>query len=60
MAGFGGVRKVRMAARGKGKRGGARITYLYLRNRDVIYPLYVFTKGHADNLSADGKKAMRE
>ena len=60
MSGCGGVRKVRMAARGKGKSGGARITYLYLKNHDVIYLLYVFTKGDADNLSAEGKKAMRE
>jgi hypothetical protein len=28
MSGCGGVRKVRMAARGKGKSGGARVTYL--------------------------------
>jgi hypothetical protein len=25
----------------------------------VIYLLYVFTKGDAENLSAEGKKAMR-
>jgi hypothetical protein len=49
-----------MAARGKGKSGGARVTYLYLKNHDVIYLLYVFTKGDANNLSAEGKKAMRE
>ncbi len=30
------------------------------KNHDVIYLLYVFTKGDADNLSAEGKKAMRE
>ena len=59
MSGGGGVRKVRMAARGKGKSGGARVTYLYLKNRDVIYLLYLFTKGDADNLSAEGKKAIR-
>jgi len=60
MSGCGGVRKVRLAARGKGKSGGARVTYLYLKNRDVIYLLYVFTKGAAGNLSVEGKKAMRE
>lgn len=60
MSGCGGVRKVRMAARGKGKSGGARIIYLFLKNHDVIYLLYVFTKGDADNLSSNGKKAMRE
>ncbi len=59
MSGCGGVRKVRLALPGKGKSGGARVCYLYLKQNDVIYLLYVFTKGDADNLSADGKKAMR-
>jgi hypothetical protein len=59
MSGCGGVRKVRMALPGKGKSGGARVCYLYLKQNDVIYLLYVFTKGDADNLSADGKRAMR-
>lgn len=59
MSGCGGVRKVRMALPGKGKSGGARVCYLYLKQDDVIYLLYVFTKGDADNLSADGKRAMR-
>ncbi len=60
LAGCGGVRKVRMAARGKGKSGGARVIYLFLRHRDRIYLLYLFTKGDAANLSPDGKKKMRE
>jgi len=59
MSGCGGVRKVRLALPGKGKSGGARVCYLYLKQNDVIYLLYVFTKGDADNLSANGKKAMR-
>lgn len=59
MSGCGGVRKIRMAAHGKGKSGGARVIYYYLKNHDVIYLLYVFTKGDVDNLSAEGKKAMR-
>lgn len=59
MSGCGGVRKVRLALPGKGKSGGARVCYLYLKHHDTIYLLYVFTKGDADNLSADGKKAMR-
>ena len=55
-----GVRKVRMATEGKGKSGGARVIYYYLRNHSTIYLLYVFTKGDADNLSSEGKKKMRE
>ena len=60
LVGCGGVRKVRMAAKGKGTSGGARILYLYLPNRHLIYFLYLFTKGDAENISADGKKAVRQ
>ena len=60
MAGCGGVRKARMALPGRGKSGGARVVYLYLQHRDTIYLIYVFTKGETDNLSAAGKKAVRE
>ncbi len=60
MVGCGGVRKIRMALSGRGKRGGARVCYLYLRHRDVIYLLYAFTKGDADNLSAEGRRTIRE
>lgn len=59
MQGCGGVRKVRMAAKGKGTSGGARVLYLHIPNRRLIYLLTLFTKGDADNLSADGKKAVR-
>lgn len=59
MVGCGGVRKVRMAAKGKGTRGGARILYLHIPNRDLIYLLTLFTKNDAANLSAEGKKAVR-
>lgn len=59
MQGCGGVRKIRMAARGKGTSGGARILYLNIPSRNLIYLLTLFTKGDADNLSAEGKKAVR-
>ena len=60
LVGCGGVRKVRMAAKGKGTSGGARVLYLYLPNRHLIYLLYLFTKGEAENISAVGKKAVRQ
>jgi hypothetical protein len=60
MSGCGGVRKARLALPGRGKRGGARVVYLYPENRDTIYLIYIFTKGEADNLSAAGKTAVRE
>lgn len=60
LQGCGGVRKIRMAVGARGKSGGARVIYLYLRHRERIYLLYLFTKGDAANLSAEGKKTMRE
>ena len=60
MAGCGGVRKMRMAIGNRGKSSGARVLYLHLPDHKRIYLLFIFTKGEADNLSADGKKAMRE
>ena len=37
--GTGGVRKLRFAASGRGKRGGARIVYYYLDERIPLYAL---------------------
>lgn len=48
-----------MAAKGKGSSGGARILYLHIPNRHLIYLLTLFTKNEAANLSAEGKKAVR-
>nr|MDC2856015.1 type II toxin-antitoxin system RelE/ParE family toxin [Ningiella sp. W23] len=39
--GTGGLRKVRVASKGKGKRGGSRVIYYYLDEKDVfIYSLF--------------------
>ena len=59
--GTGGLRKVRMAdpVRGRGKRGGARVHYLWVPQRRLIYLVFVYTKHEADTLSADQKKAVR-
>lgn len=58
MVGCVGVRKVCMAAKDKGTSGGARIPYLHISNRYLIYLLTLFTKNDAANLSADGKRAV--
>ena len=43
IAGSGGLRKVRMAVRGRGKRGGARIIYYWIGSRSLIYLLLAAT-----------------
>jgi hypothetical protein len=57
--GVGGVRKLRWAARGKGKRGGARIVYLYVVIAGRVYLLRCYAKNAKADLSADDKKALR-
>jgi hypothetical protein len=60
--GTGGLRKIRLAdpTRGKGKRGGARVHYLWLRHKGVIYLLYVYGKNEASALSPGQKKQLRD
>jgi hypothetical protein len=60
--GTGGLRKIRLAApaRGKGKRGGARVHYLWLRHKGIVYLLYVYGKNEASTLSADQKRQLRD
>ena len=57
--GTGGLRKVRMAARGKGKRGGARLIYYYVLLADTIYMIFAYDKGEADDLTSDQKKTLK-
>jgi len=55
----GGLRKIRMAARGKGKRGGARVIYYFVLMDETIYMIFVYDKGEADDLTADQKKQLK-
>jgi hypothetical protein len=56
----GGVRKVRWARTGTGKRGGARVIYFYHDADRPLYLLMVYAKARRENLTADEKKAVRK
>lgn len=56
--GTGGVRKLRWARTGSGKRGGARVVYFHYRPDCPLYLLLAYAKAHATDLSADEKKAV--
>ena len=47
----GGIRKIRWALHGKGKRGGIRVVYLDVIIAEKIYLLSVFSKNEKSNLS---------
>jgi hypothetical protein len=58
--GTGGLRKIRWKLPGKGKSGGIRIIYLYLKLRGCIYLVFVFTKDESDNLTASQKTDLKK
>ena len=56
--GSGGMRKLRVALRGRGKRGGARVIYYRFTERQQILLLLIYDKSRADDLTADQKRAL--
>ncbi len=58
--GTGGVRKIRIAARGRGSRGGARVIYYYVARRLTVYLLLAYAKGDSDDLTPAGKQLLRQ
>lgn len=56
--GTGGVRKLRWARAGSGKRGGARVVYFYYRPDCPLYLLLAYAKAQMADLTADEKKAV--
>lgn len=58
--GTGGLRKVRVAAQGRGKRGGARVIYYYVSGAAQIRLLLIYRKGRKDDLSVAEKRTLRE
>jgi len=54
----GGVRKVRVPASGRGKRGGARVIYYVFNDDAPIYALLVYAKKQSVDLTRDEAKAV--
>ena len=62
MPGCGGLRKVRITApqRGKGKRGGSRVIYLYVPEAKWFFMLDIYGKDEKDDLNAEEKKILAQ
>jgi hypothetical protein len=56
--GTGGVRKVRFAASGRGKRGGARIIYYYLDGSMPLYALLAYAKNDQGDMTPEEKRVV--
>ena len=55
-----GVRKVRYAAKGHGKRGGIRVIYYWLRDDGQIYMLLAYPKSEKDDLTDKETALLRD
>lgn len=58
--GSGGVRKLRWAAPGRGKRGGYRVIYYVKRANGVIWLLTMYPKNVAENIPAHVLRQIRK
>lgn len=55
----GGLRKIRMALPGRGKRGGARVIYYWITAQKQIYMLLAYPKNVQDDLTPQQLKVLR-
>lgn len=57
--GTGGIRKIRVAAKGHGKRGGARVIYYHFVSASQIALLLIYPKNEQHDLTTDERKALK-
>ncbi len=58
--GTGGFRKVRVARKGMGKSGGARLVYIWRNERFPLFLITVFPKNQKENLSMAERNELRK
>jgi hypothetical protein len=57
--GSGGLRKVRWAMEGRGKRGGVRVIYFWAVEREQLLMLLMYPKSERDDLTPGQVKTLR-
>lgn len=58
--GGGGIRKLRHAVQGRGKSGGVRVIYYWVKDNHQIFMLVVYPKAKKDNLTDKETAILRE
>lgn len=58
VAGTGGMRKIRVPCNGHGRRGGARVVYVDIEKKEMIYLINIYSKNEKDDLSENEKRAV--
>ena len=57
--GLGGARKIRIQLEGRGKRGGGRVIYLDVFEKESLYLLFAYPKNVQEDLTPDQKRVIR-
>ena len=57
--GSGGLRKIRMPMAGRGKRGGGRVIYYFVDEKDRIYLLFFYRKAERVDLTPAQLRTLR-
>ena len=57
--GSGGLRKIRWSISGKGKSGGVRIIYYWVKTKEIILMLLIYSKNEQDDLSIAQMKTLK-
>ncbi|MCA1791962.1 MAG: type II toxin-antitoxin system RelE/ParE family toxin [Thioalkalivibrio sp.] len=57
--GTGGIWKMRWEGSGSGKRGGTRVIYYWVREREIILLLLIYSKTDQEDLTPDQSKVLR-
>jgi len=58
--GSGGLRKVRWALPGKGKRGGVRVIYYWAAREEQLFMLLMYAKSERDDLTPGQLRLLRK
>ncbi len=58
--GGGGIRKLRHALPGRGKSGGVRVIYYWMKDDHLVYLLVVYPKSRKDNLTDKEVAILRD
>ena len=57
--GSGGLRKIRWSVPGKGKSGGVRVIYYWVKAKEIILMLLVYSKNEQDDLTNEQLKILK-
>jgi hypothetical protein len=60
IAGGGGIRKMRFGSQGRGKSGGVRVIYYWMKDNHQIFMLVMYPKSVKDNLTDKETALLRD